>query len=253
MKKYVCDVCGRPLKKKISLYGQTLCSKHRHQILKYGHPLDTIQRTNADLNEFRYLDENTIQFDVYNQRNAVVGHFLIDVDDLDLVRYHKWRKDTYNCIVTGNCTNTRPRQSLSRLIMNCTDPNKVVDHINGDHTDNRKQNLRICTQAENMRNRHLISNNTSGEIGVSWDKARHCWAPEIRCNGKRWHLGRYSSFEEAKFVRLYAEKLLFREFQCKKHTEDDFKSIPRERQKELQTYVETKLGNQLCRGPKSGK
>lgn len=244
--KYKCDICGRPLKKKIRMYGYTLCSKHMHQLLKYGHPVDKNPRTNKDLNEYRFIDKNTVEFDTYNQKNDLSGHFLIDSDDLQKVKYYKWRLDGCNHIVTGNCTTTRPRKELSRLVMNCNNPDMVVDHINGDPTDNRKKNLRICTQGENVLNKHFMSDNHSGMIGISWDKHRNKWAPEIRVGYKRWHLGRYADKKEAIYVRWYAEKILFKDFQSSNTKNLNFDDISEHRKKELQKYVKNKLGNQLC-------
>ena len=55
---------------------------------------------------------------------------------------------------------------LSRLLMNPIE-DEVVDHINGDRLDNRKENLRVCTQAENLRNRKMNKNNSAGFKGVA--------------------------------------------------------------------------------------
>ena len=239
--KYKCDICGRPLFKKIRMHGMTLCSKHMHQILKHGHALDNNPRTQKDLNEFRYLDKNTIEFDVYNAKCEIVNHFWIDADDLQKVRYHKWRIDTNNHIITGNCSKTRPRRELSHIIMDCPD-DKVVDHIDGDSRNNKKNNLRVCTQAENLCNKHFMSNSTSGEIGIHWDKHIRRWAPEIQKDGKRYHLCRYQTIEEARYARYIGERILFKEF--RNNIEYDFKDLSDERKNEIKTYVEKKiLGN----------
>ena len=85
MYKYKCDVCGRKLKKKISMYGYTLCSKHMHQIFKYGKFLDNIQRTNADLNDYVIKGDVAI-FNLYNQKNVKNGEFIIDAEDIEKVK-----------------------------------------------------------------------------------------------------------------------------------------------------------------------
>lgn len=73
-----------------------------------------------------------------------------------------------------------------------------IDHINRDGLDNRRENLRIVTNAENQINK--ATNNSSGYRGV-WlckDKFRSkCWSASITISGKRIKLGRYSTAKEA--------------------------------------------------------
>ena len=87
---------------------------------------------------------------------------------------------------------------LHRLIVNCP-PEMQVDHINGNSLDNRRENLRICSQAENKRNLSLSKRNTSGYKGVCWAPERQRW--HVRVGGK--HIGRYHLLEDA--VRAYNE------------------------------------------------
>lgn len=241
---FECDICKRKIKKKIRMHGYTLCSKHMHQLRKYGYFKDNNPRTTKDLNEFRYLDKNTVEFDVYDINSNVNGHFIIDADDLQKIRYHKWRKDTNNRIITGNCTNKNPKRELSRFLLDITDEDIVVDHKDCNPFNNKKSNLRSCTQSENVRNKSFMSNSTSGIIGVIWDKQRDRWAPEIRKEYQRCHLGRYGRFEEAVFARYIAEKLLFQEFQNNTNKNEIIeitKNIPDFRKSEIKTYITQKL------------
>jgi len=73
-----------------------------------------------------------------------------------------------------------------------------LDHINGDPSDNRIENLRPATRSENNRNTGKNSKNTSGKKGVSWDKQREKWQANARdSNGKKKHLGRFTTVEAA--------------------------------------------------------
>ncbi|MCA9312763.1 HNH endonuclease [Candidatus Saccharibacteria bacterium] len=82
----------------------------------------------------------------------------------------------------------------------------VVDHISGNTLDNRQSNLRVCTNAANIRNGKLRINNSTGVQGVTWDKSRNKWQSRIKVNYKTVHLGRYNSLEEATKARKLAEK-----------------------------------------------
>jgi hypothetical protein len=61
-----------------------------------------------------------------------------------------------------------------------------VDHINGDPSDNRPDNLRLATQVENLRHRAtMVSSNKSGYRNVSWNTRWKGWQVSVTVNGKR--------------------------------------------------------------------
>ena len=77
------------------------------------------------------------------------------------------------------------------------DNKPTVDHINGDRSDNRVENLRWATYSENSRNRKKLENVSSDYIGVCWDESRYKWKASIHINGKTINIGRYDSEVEA--------------------------------------------------------
>lgn len=241
---YKCDICGRETFKKIRLKGYTLCSKHMHQIKKYGYALDNNPRTVNDLSDYQ-IKYGCVYFNIYNQRCEWVGFFIIDLCDIELVKYHKWRFNSFGHVVTGSGVgNIRDVSHIVLGIPKEQDSIVIVDYINGDPRDNRRANLRICTQDQNLCNRSFMSNNTTGIIGVSFDKYRNAYAPEIRLDKKRLHLGRYKTIEEAAYVRLVAERYLFKEFAnhdniAKK--ESIVKRLSDERKAELEHYTISKI------------
>ena len=80
-----------------------------------------------------------------------------------------------------------------------------IDHINGNRIDNRLINLREADQLENMKNVCIQKSNTSGFVGVSWNKAKNAWDARIECNKKIYRLGRFKNKEDAIRARKDAE------------------------------------------------
>lgn len=80
-----------------------------------------------------------------------------------------------------------------------------IDHINGDRTDNRFENLRSVSAAVNMKNQKQRSNNTSGTIGVHWHSVANKWCAAITVNLERIALGRFCVLEDAIEARKAAE------------------------------------------------
>lgn len=83
-----------------------------------------------------------------------------------------------------------------------------IDHINGVRSDNRLGNLRLVTRAENTRNRKRQVNNTSGYMGVYWNKEHGKYRAQIGVAGTRRYLGSFATAEEAHQVYLAAAKEL---------------------------------------------
>lgn len=79
-----------------------------------------------------------------------------------------------------------------------------VDHINHVRNDNRLVNLRFVTRSENMRNRSVSSNSTSGITGVYFSKARKKYIALIGVNRKLIYLGYFDTLEEAAAARAEA-------------------------------------------------
>ena len=77
------------------------------------------------------------------------------------------------------------------------DPNIMLDHIDGNKSNNRPDNLRIASKSTNGMNRGKQSNNSSGFKGVSFRKDRNKWLAKITKNGKAYHVGLFDTKEKA--------------------------------------------------------
>ena len=82
----------------------------------------------------------------------------------------------------------------------------VIDHIDGNISNNRVENLRVVTPTINSRNLKLSKRNKSEVPGVSWRKDRQCWVAEIHPDKKHIHLGHYKKLEDAITARKLIEK-----------------------------------------------
>lgn len=97
---------------------------------------------------------------------------------------------------------------LAWLLANGEWPKGQIDHINRDKADNRIENLRECTNAENHQNLPMLSTNSSGFVGVTWNKSCSKWQAQIRAKGKSKYLGVFSSAEEAAEAYAAAKRQL---------------------------------------------
>lgn len=77
---------------------------------------------------------------------------------------------------------------------------KQIDHIDGDKANNRIENLRDVTTAQNNSNRGTPINNTSGVKGVCWHKSNKKWVVSLSINKTRRYFGAFDDMELAELV-----------------------------------------------------
>lgn len=92
---------------------------------------------------------------------------LIDTEDYPLVRGYRWHESNFGYAATARWDGTRIcKFSMHRLVMLVSEEGPLLDHKNRNKLDNRKSNLRPCTQQDNARNHGLSRRNTSGIKGI---------------------------------------------------------------------------------------
>lgn len=119
---------------------------------------------------------------------------IVDTEDYEYLNQWKWDISPLGYV-------TRAWIRIHRVIMKAPD-DMEVDHINGDLLDNRKCNLRICTHAQNSKNRKPNKNGKSKFKGVTWREEKkkstsRRWRVRISIDGKRIHVGDYITEREA--------------------------------------------------------
>ena len=177
------------------------CSKHYAQYKRHG---EVSERTKYDLNEIIEYDDYA-EIILYNRQGEEISRALIDLDDIEKVRDYKWGLSNYYVY------NKKINIYLHRLIMDCPD-DMMVDHIDHNKLDNRKSNLRICTQQQNNMNISLRSHNTSGYSGIYHDKSNNRFRARITYNKNVINLGSFKTLEEAIEARKKAELEYFGEY-----------------------------------------
>lgn len=91
-------------------------------------------------------------------------------------------------------------------------PSGLLDHVNGDPTDNRFENLRLATDSQNGANRGPNKNNKVNLKGVCWAKRERRWRATITVQRKQSCLGYYTCPAAAHFAYIIAADRCFGEF-----------------------------------------
>lgn len=133
-----------------------------------------------------------------------------------------WRKDIGPCvsgavagcpdkngyIIIGFDKKRYKAHRLAWLYVYGEFPSSHIDHINRIKNDNRICNLRVADDAQNRQNCSRQRNNTSGLVGVHYQKSSGKWISYIKLHGNQIYLGIYPSIEEAKAARSAAKAKL---------------------------------------------
>jgi hypothetical protein len=170
-------------------------------------------------NEYIDVGDNITVLLIHSHTHGIKEVY-IDTEDKELVKKYHWNvskrqrtKDGFNVITPKN--EELNSTLMCRLIMNA-EKGQVVDHKDGDTLDNRKENLRTCTQMENGKNVALRRNNKSGHKGVLWfeyeNNNTHKWKAYIMVNRKNISLGYYDDYNDAVKAREEAEIKYYGEY-----------------------------------------
>ena len=147
---------------------------------------------------------------------------LVDDEDYDYLKQFSWslsRKGYAQAYIPVKFQEDYPsvNMQMQRMLMlnNITEKEQMVDHINRNKLDNRKENLRICTMTESNRNRGPIyfkhkANINSKYKGVDWNKNK--WRATIEVDRKKIHLGRFDNEQDAAMAYNEAAKKYFGEY-----------------------------------------
>lgn len=134
-------------------------------------------------------------------KSKTFGEFktLIDVEDIEKIKNYCWgiRYDKRHPKHYVETTINNKRVHLHRFLLDLNETftlERTVDHINGDSLDNRKSNLRICTQKENAQNMKLSSRSKSGIKYITWSNYFHRWQVVYKSK----FYGQFLNLEDAK-------------------------------------------------------
>lgn len=144
--------------------------------------------------------------------SAIGNYAIVDDEDYDRVTKYKWHGYKSNCTYyarSNNKINGKKIGALHRFILNLTDKTQIVDHKNGNGLDEQKDNLRICTIAQNNKN----CKKRKGRFPYKGIKLAPSgnYLVTIRNGEKKEYVGTYATLEEAgeaydrKAIELYGE------------------------------------------------
>lgn len=136
--------------------------------------------------------------------------FYFDLEDYDKIKDYCWYVSGLGQIYSNNIKPKKPIL-LNRLIMNFP-KDMDVHYMNHNIFDNRKKNLQIVTHKITTYGRSMSSSNTSGAIGVSFNKRKNKWEAYISINQKKIHLGYFFKKSDAIKARKIAEEKYFGEY-----------------------------------------
>jgi len=140
---------------------------------------------------------------IYDKNNEVKAFSLIDIEDKKIAQRHKWSIDRQKYTKSG-CNG---KTIFLHVLILGGKKGLVVDHINRNPLDNRKNNLRHVTKSEDLINRKKYKNNTSGAVGVYYKKDKNKWEARIKRNNTDRYLGEFNKKEDAIIARYIAEQL----------------------------------------------
>ena len=143
---------------------------------------------------------------LYKETGEFMAKVLLDTEDVPRVSERKWQINSHGYIYTTFWfkNNRRKNVKLHQFLLMASKKEDVIDHINRDILDNRKENLRIVdsriNNCNNIKNKIVIP-------GLKFIPSRGYWVVQIKVNNKTYHIGTFRELENAITIRLKAENI----------------------------------------------
>ena len=137
---------------------------------------------------------------------------LLSPEDQHLLAEYRWFVMNHGYVCRYETVGQKRRIVLLHRTVSGEPDGLCVDHINGNKLDNRRENLRACTHAENMRNRAMHKSNKAGVKGVYFDARRGLYRAQIRSHGVKHSLGYFGAPGDAAAAYAKAASQMHGEF-----------------------------------------
>ncbi len=208
--------------------GITMKSENKYRLMIYRNAtkehigyFETVEEANKirleKLKEYEEIDlknhyekpikrnkDNQCIIELFDKNKNKTGETIVDEDIYYELTKYTWR-------LSNNYVINDTYGRLHRHILNYSGDN-VVDHINSNPLDNRKCNLRIITQQQNIMNKSAQKNASSKYIGVRFREKINKWEANIYVNNKQKYLGLFKTEIEAAKARDLSTKEYFGEY-----------------------------------------
>jgi len=123
---------------------------------------------------------------------------LIDKADFEQLKQYSWYVDKVkNKFYATRSGYPGSPIRMHRVIMGVSDPKIQVDHRDKNGLNNKRSNLRLCTNRQNSCNKIAIKNRTSKYLGVWFNKRKGSWKCEIMKDGKKVYSRSFKTEDEA--------------------------------------------------------
>lgn len=167
--------------------GMNLCTKHKDFTIEEFEKKKEILRINNKL-----LSENPGKIPLRNNKGEIIDFAIVDKSDYDEINKYKWSRYTKNnkLFYSQGCIDNK-FLTMHQFIMGIPPSDNIIDHIDHNGLNNKRENLRFTTISGNNQNREKKSGTSSKYKGVNWRKDKNKWCCEA--DGK--YLG-YFTYEE---------------------------------------------------------
>lgn len=131
---------------------------------------------------------------LYRRDGTTVAEALVDPEDYEALAVYRWHLGRSKGRRYARRAEEGHAILMHRVVLGlAADDALHCDHISGDGLDNRRENLRVCTHAENTQNRPAVRGARSRFRGVFKESGKSSWRARQRVNGKRTHLGYFET------------------------------------------------------------